>query len=315
MFKGMQVWHGIHNRPLSRRPSVVTLGNFDGLHYGHQELLKVVQARADALNAQKIVMTFDPHPVQVLHPERGLKRLFPKEDLAEQLEKRGFDELILEPFSREFSQLQPEVFFRDYLLKPLNLKALVIGHDFSFGVDRTGNLEKLKRWCADSQVELDVVEPLAKEGGVISSTRIRKALGESDVEQAAQLLGRPFYLRGIVEKGDQRGRKIGFPTANISPENEMIPKNGVYLTRVFVQNKTYMAVTNVGLNPTFDVNILKPRVESHVLDFDGDLYGLKMQVEFLKHRRSEKKFSGVEELVANIRRDVQWAREQIKDLR
>jgi len=311
----MQVWKGIHNRPVSKTPCVVTLGNFDGMHHGHQELLKVVQERAKALNALKIVMTFDPHPVQVLYPERGLKRLFPKEDLAEQLEKRGFDELILEPFSREFSQLKPENFFSDYLLKPMNLKALVVGHDFSFGVDRSGNLDKLKKFCLDSKVELDVIQPLAKEGGVISSTRIRKALQESDVEQATQLLGRPFYLRGLVEKGDQRGRQLGFPTANISPQNEIIPHNGVYLTRVSVQNKIYMAITNVGLNPTFNSPVLKPRVESHLLDFDGDLYGLKMQVEFLRHRRAEKKFASVQDLVAQIRQDAQWAREQIKDFR
>lgn len=308
----MQVWHGIHNRPASERPSVVTLGNFDGLHYGHQELLKIVTQRAEALGALKIVMTFDPHPVQVLHPERGLKRLFPKEDLAEQLEGRGFDELILEPFSREFSQLQPEEFFQNFLFKPLNLKALVVGHDFSFGVNRTGNLEKLETLCAAQKVELDVVEPYAKEGLVISSSRIRKALADGDVSQAAQWLGRPFYLQGLVAKGDQRGHKLGFPTANVSPENEIVPQNGVYLSRVTVQNKAYMALTNVGTNPTFDSAISRPRVESHILDFDGDLYGLKIKVEFLKHWRAEKKFSSAESLIAQIRQDVEWARTQLK---
>lgn len=308
----MQVWNGIHNRPAIQRDSVVTLGNFDGLHYGHQQLLNRVVERAEALKALKVVMTFDPHPVQVLYPERGLKRLFPKDDLSEQLSLRGFDELILEPFSREFSQLKPEIFFVDHLFKPLHLKALVVGHDFSFGINRSGNLEKLEELCATHKVQLDVVQPFAKEGAVISSSRIRKALGVGDVEQAQQLLGRPFYLQGLVEKGDQRGRTLGFPTANISPENEMVPQNGVYLSRVTVQNKAYMALTNIGINPTFDSSITRPRVESFLLDFQGDIYGLKIKVEFLKFWRAEKKFSGAAALVEQIGQDVDWARTQLK---
>ena len=312
IFKNMQVWNGIHNRPPLERTSVVTLGNFDGLHYGHQELLKRVAQHARLLDAQKIVMTFDPHPVQVLYPERGLKRLFPKEDLVEQLSCHGFDELILEPFSREFSQLQPQVFFQQYLFRPLNLKALVVGHDFSFGVDRTGNLEQLEKLCSQNQVQLEVVKPFAKDGAVISSSRIRKALSLGDVEQAQSLLGRPFYLQGLVAKGDQRGRTLGFPTANIAPENEVVPQNGVYLSRVTVQNKAHMALTNIGTNPTFDSKIHIPRVESFLLDFNGDLYGLKIKVELLKFWRSEKKFSSAKELVEQIHQDVEWAKTQLK---
>ncbi len=312
IFKNMQVWNGIHNRPALERASVVTLGNFDGLHYGHQELLKRVTEKAQVLDAQKIVMTFDPHPVQVLYPEKGLKRLFPRDDLIEQLSRYGFDELILEPFSREFSQLKPAVFFQDYLFKPLNLKALVVGHDFSFGVDRSGNLEQLEKLCAQHKVQLDVVQPFAKEGAVISSSRIRKVLSVGDVEQAQALLGRPFYLQGLVAKGDQRGHTLGFPTANITPENEVVPQNGVYLSRVTVQNKAHMALTNIGTNPTFDSSIHRPRVESFLLDFEGDLYGLKIKVELLKFWRAEKKFSGAKELVEQIRRDVEWAQTQLK---
>lgn len=301
----MQVWKGTEPGGQIIQGGVVTIGNFDGLHRGHQTLLK----RALAHTSPRIVLTFDPHPMQIVAPERSLRRLFPREDLEEQLPKYDVDVLRIIQFTREFSRLPAREFLEKHVFEPFHPKALVAGYDFAFGSDREGTLEVLEDWCAEKEIELDVVPPLSESGDTVSSSRLRGLLGEGDVAQVSRLLGRYFYLRGEVVHGDGRGAGIGFATLNMKVENETLPALGVYVTRTIHQGKRYRSVTNVGMNPTFMTGGEIVKVETHLLDENPDWYGQKIDVEFMGRLRGEKKFADVEDLKRQIAKDVRKARE------
>ncbi len=309
----MQIAHGISRLQAQLSRSVVTIGNFDGLHLGHREIISRLLKTARDLKAQSVVVTFYPHPKKILHPEKEHFQIFDQEDQERELQKLGVDLLIVEPFSRDLSQLKPEQYFVDYILKPLSPEVLIVGYDFAFGANRTGTLGVLESLTQKHGIGLEVVQPIKKEGLVISSTEIRKAIGEGRVELAFQMLGRSFYLKGLVEKGDQRGRTLGFPTANLATKAEIFPKVGIYATKTIVRGKAYLSVTNVGWNPTFvDIKNKTLKVESYILDFNEDIYGEEIEIHFLKYLRSEEKFSSVEKLVAQMKVDVQNALEFFK---
>jgi riboflavin kinase/FMN adenylyltransferase len=286
------------------RGSVVTIGNFDGLHLGHQALLK----RALGLPGRRVVITFDPHPLQVLYPERELKRLLPREDISEQLPKYGVDLLWIIPFTRRFAQLSGREFLETCVGAPFDPRHMIAGYDFGFGKDRTGTLESLQEWATAHECALHVVPPLNVEGRPVSSRRLRELIQNGDVAAAARLMGRPFYLRGEVIHGAGRGASIGVPTMNQQVINETLPKQGVYITSTRVGGEERPSVTNIGWNPTFGGSAAV-KVETHVVDGRPcEARGQSIDVSFLERLRDEKKFSSVDELKAQIHRDIEEAR-------
>jgi riboflavin kinase/FMN adenylyltransferase len=310
----MRLYRNREDLPVLDRPTAVTIGNFDGLHLGHRALVdEILKAQKEKAYLPWVV-TFEPHPVQVLHPERHLKRLFDLRDSFEELQSLGVEGLFAIPFSREFSQLSPEDFFQSYLWEPLRPGLLAVGYDFSFGAHRQGDYETLKTLCQEKSVELRRIPPVIVDGAPVSSSRIRKCLEEGDVTEVKRLLRRPFYLRGVVEKGFARGRQLGFPTANLHHFGESLPGSGVYVTRSWVSGNGYWSVTNVGYNPTFKgkSEFAPVKVESHLLDFAGDLYGTEMKLEFHARVRDEKKFDSVEVLRRQIEKDVEESRQWVK---
>jgi riboflavin kinase / FMN adenylyltransferase len=300
-------------------PSVLTIGNFDGVHIGHQELIRQAVAKARDFGVPAVVFTFEPHPLMVLRPELKLRRLFDADDRREQLEKLGVDILVVEPFSRSFSQLTPEKFLIENVIRPFQPRAVVVGYDFSFGANRAGGIDFLTSHAestgtAQTKIfDVEVVPPVKIEIGgqptIVSSTRIRQAIGDGQPELARALLGRPYMVRGMVRKGAGRGRTIGIPTANIEPTVEVGVKPGVYAAIAKVRGQSLVAMVNIGTNPTFEGSqAVTMHIEAHLPKYDGvkdgDLYGETIELGFIERIRDEKKFSGVDELVAQIHRDI-----------
>jgi riboflavin kinase/FMN adenylyltransferase len=316
-FGEVHVIHGVRHIQTPFSSSVLTIGNFDSLHLGHRALMQRVLERAHKCSIPSIVMTFDPHPVKVLKPDRHLTRIFDFEDQRQQLEALGVDTLVIEPFSREFSQLPPERYLQEWIYQPFRPETLVVGHDFSFGVGRQGTIEFLQNHARQLGFQVEVIPPVKLAGEVVSSSRIRKALQiDGDVQLAWQLMGRPFYLDGMVERGFGRGRTIGIPTANLRTAAETLPKRGVYCATALIRNQTYHTVVNIGLNPTFnEVRSHQPMsIEAHILDFNTDIYGENVKIVFVDRLRDERKFASVEELVAQIHSDILSGKKKLQDL-
>ncbi len=306
----MRVIQGIHSvvaAPFAS--SIVTIGNFDGVHLGHKALIRRLTERAREKGLPSVVITFEPHPVKVLYPGRRFHRIFDLEDQTEQLAKMGTDVLVIEPFSREFSQLPPDRFLLEGLFKPFVPESVIVGYDFSFGANREGSIDFLKSHASRYGFNVEVVPPVKIKDVIVSSSRIRQAVDGGDVDLANQLLGRRFYLRGLIERGAGRGRTIGVPTANLHTTAELIPARGVYAGVVELHGQMIPAAINVGLNPTFVDNESKIRIEAHLLGFSGDLYGESLSMEFVSRLRDEKKFSSATELVEQIKVDLNQCRE------
>jgi len=302
----MEIFEG--HRGLSRalRAPAVALGNFDGVHVGHQALLARVRQRSGA--GEAVVFTFEPHPAKVLAPSLAPPLLTSPARKLELLAAAGIDACIVEPFTRELAALSPDQ-FHDILLRNVGARHLVVGYDFSYGRGRSGTTDSLAKACASAGVGIDVIEPVAVDGLVASSTKIREFVEEGNMPGAAVLLGRPFEAEGTVVRGAGRGRTIGIPTANVATVAELLPPTGVYA--VWLEDRATgerrPGAANLGVNPTFqDQGSLS--LEVHVLDFDGDLYGHQVRVQFAERLRGEKKFAGPAELVAQIREDIDRAR-------
>ena len=307
----MKILQGVRSLPNAFAKSVLTIGNFDGIHLGHRALIERVLQQSKASNVPSVVMTFDPHPMKVLYPDRHLKRLFSSEDQHQQLAALGIDYLVVEPFSREFSQLSPGDYIHEWIFSPFHPELLVVGHDFNFGANRAGTLGFLNERASDLGFKVEVIPPVMVESEVVSSSRIRRAIQEGAVSLAARLLGRNFYVEGIVEKGAGRGRTIGVPTANLRTQAELVPALGVYAATVDVGGKTIPAAVNIGRNPTFQTED-QVSIEAHLLDFSADIYGVPMRITFVERLRDEQKFPNVESLVAQIKKDVERARSILK---
>jgi riboflavin kinase / FMN adenylyltransferase len=290
------------------RPVVVALGNFDGVHLGHQEVLRRAVEEGRRRNMKVIAATFHPHPRAVLGAGDPPKLLTPLELRCEMLLGYGADEVWVIPFDLDLSRKTPEQFVKDVLIGEGHAGVVVVGENFRFGHRAGGRFSDLLRLMREAGGTAAGVEVRSggMEGG-ISSTRIRDLISGGDVTEAAGLLGRPYMLRGEVVVGDRRGRSIGFPTANVVPDsNAVIPARGVYAGFVRTGSKEWAACTNVGVAPTFGRT--ESRVEAHLLDFEGDLYGRVVDVRFVARIREERRFSGVDELIGQIRRDVKEAR-------
>lgn len=287
----------------------VSVGNFDGVHRGHQALVATAVEDARTGGGTAVVLVFDPHPSHVLSPDRAPEALMTVEQKAEVLASLGVDFLVVLPFTPELSRQPPEAFARDVLLGALGVRLVVVGSNFRFGRARAGDLDSLSRLGQDLGFRVHGVPPVQHQGAPISSTRIREALARGAVEAAADLLGRRFFVDGSVTRGAGRGRTLGIPTANMALVNECVPGGGVYACWCRILDEapeSLRAVVNVGRRPTFGGG--ERVVEAHLLDLDRDLYGLRMRIEFSARLREERPFPGPEALVAQIRADLEQAR-------
>ncbi len=299
----MQVWHHALDAAPAAGPHVVTLGNFDGVHRGHRELLEQAARQARQGGLPAAVVTFDPHPTVIVAPERKPLLLMTLAQRLAKFEASGMDLAWVIPFSRAFSELSPAAFLHQ-IQRSLSPIELHVGKAFAFGRDRAGDLSTLEAWGLNSGCAVFSHALKAPDGGHLSSTRIREALDHGEVDQAAELLGHPYALTGIVEEGDRRGRHLGFPTANLRWEQQQLPAAGVYVTGVAGRGwpQPRLGLTNVGDKPTFDGRRLT--VETYLPGFAGDLYGAPLEVSFLHRLRRERRFEGVEALRAQIASDV-----------
>ena len=290
-------------------PASVAVGNFDGVHRGHQALVAAAVARARATGEAAVVLTFDPHPALVLRPSAApaaLTTLAQKEELVAGL---GTDRLVVVPFDARLAALSPEAFAREVLQQGLAARHVVVGDSFRFGRARAGDPALLEALGGPLGFGVEVVPPVLEGGRPISSSRVREALARGDVGEARQLLGREYFVDGEVVRGDGRGRTIGVPTANLAPEAQILPAHGVYAVRCRARDSWHPAVVNVGERPTFGGG--RVTLEAHLIDFEGELYGARLRVAFHERLRGEQRFESAERLVAQIRADVAAARARL----
>lgn len=297
----MKIFHGTENANILR-PTVLTLGVFDGLHLGHQRIMRHVVDRAKAVGAHATAITFDPHPRAVLHPESAPPLLQTLDQRLANFEVLGIEQAIVIPFNKEFASHPAEDFLRDIVHDRLHAQEVYLGKGFAFGKDRSGDIDLLRRLSVELGFHADEVDEIRLRGMRISSSKVREALAAGRVNLARRMLGRPYGVEGVIIRGDRRGHTIGFPTANLKPHNRVIPKFGVYATATLVGGTWRRSITNIGVRPTFETTT-EPSIETYLFDFDGDLYGDVLRVRFLHRIRDERKFNGIDELKAQIEKD------------
>ncbi|HEV2800814.1 MAG TPA: bifunctional riboflavin kinase/FAD synthetase [Pyrinomonadaceae bacterium] len=302
----MKLFHGTDNAEIER-PTVLTLGVFDGLHLGHQLIMRTVVERARATRSVPTVITFDPHPRAVLHPESAPPLLQTFDQKIEAFGVLGIEQSIVIRFDAAFAQVSAEDFLRDVVRERLQAREVYLGRGFAFGRGREGNIELLRAASGRLGFHADEVAEVRLLGTRISSSRIREMLAMGRVNLARRMLGRPYGVEGRVVRGDARGRTLGFPTANLHPQNRVIPRAGVYVTATLIDGAWRRSVTNVGTRPTFDARAPESSIETYVMNWSGDLYGDVVRVRFLHRLRDERKFASVADLKAQIDRDVSRA--------
>jgi riboflavin kinase / FMN adenylyltransferase len=289
----------------------VTIGNFDGVHVGHREFLSRIADDCKKSKSKFVVVTFIPHPVQILKAQSGFL-INTYSERRELLAECGVDYLLEIDFTRDFSTLSPETFLKNYIFAIPGVHKIYLGHDFAFGANKSGDHKLAKDYCEKVNVQLILQDEFKCQGEVVSSSVIRSSIQKGEMEKVRSFLGRNYFLSGRVIKGQGRGRQIGFPTANMEYDKElMIPAGGVYITQTRIKDMVYNSVTNIGINPTFNMGHAI-NIETHLLDFSRDIYGEELRVSFLKKLRDEKKFSSVNDLIAQIDHDVKVAREYFK---
>lgn len=306
----MRLFHGTDNAKISR-PTVLTLGVFDGLHLGHQLIMQTVVERSRAIGAVPTVITFDPHPRALLHPESAPPLLQTFDQKIEALGVLGIEQTIVIRFDKQFSQVRAEEFLRTVIADRLHAKEVYLGCGFAFGHNREGNIELLRAVSQKLGFLADEVPELRLRGRRVSSSRIRELLQQGRVNLARRMLGRPYGVEGMVVRGDERGAQLGFPTANLHPQNRVIPRRGVYVTATLIDGQWRRSVTNIGNRPTFGSDN-QSSVETYVMNWSGNLYGDVLRVRFLHRLRDEKKFTSVDELKAQIERDTERAHDYFK---
>lgn len=302
----MRIVRGIKNFTERLQNPVLTLGNFDGVHLGHQAIFKKVIERAREINGTSIVFTFEPHPLKVLAPERSPRLLNTFHGKMKLLAEAGVDIVICANFTRVFAEQHPDDFARDVLHTQLGVREVYVGYDYAFGKGREGSIESLKEMGRSNGFEVGVVEAVKINNIVVSSSAIRDLISSGRVDEAAGLLGRDYLLEGEVVHGAHRGRTLGFPTANLHAANELLPGYGVYAVRTLLEDRLIDGVASIGVRPTFGAGPVS--IEVFLFDFNGDLYGKHLDVSFLKQLRQEKKFSDVDALVLQMNADVEEAK-------
>jgi len=310
----MQLIENLEDIKSAFNNAVITIGNFDGVHIGHQALFHEVIERADAIGGTSIAMTFEPHPIRVLKQNGDPPLITLYDQKVELIEKSGIDVLIVVPFNREFAAITAKEYVLDILIRRIGAQVIVVGEDYTFGKNREGNINLLRSYAEALDIQVEVVNwiPISKKSDDrISSTRIRKLVMDGRVRDAHKLLGRHYQIKGEVVTGRDRGGKLlGFPTANINLHDELCPKPGVYAVTVESKENTYKGVANIGYSPTFDDHEFT--VEVHILDFDDDIYGQDIRVNFIQRIRDEIKFSSIEDLSDQIKQDVLTAHGMLK---
>jgi riboflavin kinase/FMN adenylyltransferase len=308
----MQVIDDAWNAPGLAGGAVGTIGNFDGVHRGQQAILEKVIGRAGELRLPAVVVTFEPHPLVVLSPQEAPRRLTTVQQKVKLLTAQGVDTMAVVRFTPEFSETPADVFVSDYLHGKLGLREVYVGSRFAFGRRREGDLRVFKKLAAKMGFECHGVDEIHHDGHPVSSTRIRRAVTAGRVETARVMLGRPYALGGAVVAGDGRGKELGWPTMNLEPENEILPADGVYASRVVFSatGDTRDGVSNVGRRPTFDGDRARV-VECHIFDFDREIYGERVELSFLSRLRGERVFTSGETLTEQIAEDARQAREYL----
>lgn len=291
------------------RGTVATVGTFDGVHKGHWTVLQEIRERAEAAGRRSILVTFDPHPLRVVRPEHAPRLLTTPVEKKEVLAESGLDYAVFLSFTEALSRYEPRRFVEEILVGRLGVEELVIGYDHGFGRDREGDPDTLRDIGREVGFTVDVVSPVSVDGEPISSSRIRSSIENRDLGAARACLGRPYSLRGVVVKGEGRGRGLGFPTANlaVTDDDKLIPPEGIYAVRAVLGSGTYQGALHLGPRPTFEG--ASPTIEVHLMDFDQDIYGDEVRVDFVEHLRTIEPFTTIEELVEQIRLDVVRARE------
>jgi riboflavin kinase/FMN adenylyltransferase len=302
----MRIIHGLDRYPADAPPSVVAQGTFDGIHLGHQAVIRTAVTRARVLAVQAVVLTFDPHPVTVLRPGEAPAEILALGERLEHIARLGPDLALVIPFTSEFSQVEAETFVREVLVRLLRAREVVVGFNHTFGRGARGTPDLLRTLAGSLGIAVHVVPPLSVDGVVVSSSSVRDALRRGDVRRAAGLLGRPYAVHGLVERGAERGRSLGFPTANLAAPPSFALADGVYAGRAEWASGAAQAVVNVGVRPTFGGT--GRLIEAHLLDTGPDLYGHELTVSFLARIREETRFSSVEALRVRIAEDIRLAR-------
>lgn len=301
----MKIFESPYNVEMFRNP-VLTIGNYDGIHLGHKTIIERVKDEARHISGTPMLMTFFPHPVSVVRPDKDLCLITPLHVRKRLIEENGIEVLFVLPFTEEFRNMEAEEFTRRILVEAMGIKGLIVGYDFKFGKGGGGNTELLSELARRYGFFFDLVDAVTLHGEKIGSNRIRKLLMVGDVKKADIFLGRPHFLEGQVVRGEDRGGKLGFPTVNLATEFESIPRKGVYITEIEAEGKRMPSVTNIGHNPTFNGKRLT--IETHILDFSGDLYGNRVVLFFHDRIRDEKRFDSAGDLILQISSDVETAR-------
>ncbi len=296
--------YNINDLNFNFQNSVLTIGSFDGIHLGHAKLMELTKESAEKLNSKSIVLTFHPHPMKTLRPERKIHLITTFEKKIELIAKLGIDYLIYISFNIEFAKMPPETFVRKIIYEKFKPLKIIIGEDFSFGIGKTGDIAMLNRYSKEFGFELSVVSPVKIGDNIISSTLIRQLILKGEISKVKTYLGRYYSVHGKVVKGSDRGKSIGFPTANIIPEEELFPKDGVYASYVKINGVNYKAITNIGSNPTFNDDLR--RIESLIFNFASDIYDNEIEVYFIERLRDEIKFNSVNALQEKIKEDIEF---------
>ena len=294
---------------------VVTLGNFDGVHLGHQRIFQKVKEEARKIHGEGVVITFEPHPLKILSPESFLPLLTSFEKKMLLIEQSGIDKVLCIEFSSAFSEISPSEFVTDILARKVGAKTIIVGYNYHFGKGKGGNVEILKGICRPLSIKVQVMEALTVDRMIVSSSRIRELIIAGDVERASKLLGRDHLIIGRVIEGSKRGHALGFPTANVEISDALYPKIGVYAVEVIWRHQSLRGLANVGFNPTFAPTQGAKQegfsLEVHLLDFNQDIYGDKIQVNFKKRIRDEIRFKSPSDLIDRIRKDIEWAEDNV----
>ena len=304
----MNTYYNINDYKAAKK-AVVTIGTFDGVHQGHQKILDRVVSKARTEGLTSILLTFFPHPRMVLQPDHDLKLINTIEERVELVANQGVENVVIHPFSKEFSRTTAYDYVKNILVDQLSAKVVVIGYDHRFGINRSASIEELKEFAALFDFEVIEISKKEVQEVAVSSTKIRKTLLSGEIEKTNNYLNRDFSISGIVKSGKKIGRTIGYPTANLHIDEvyKLIPAAGVYVTSSFINNKRVYGMTNIGTNPTVS-DEAQQTIETYYIDFNEDLYNRKMELFFHKRLRSEEKFKDLEDLVAAMKKDEQKAR-------
>ncbi|MEI8355283.1 MAG: bifunctional riboflavin kinase/FAD synthetase [Deltaproteobacteria bacterium] len=302
----MKIIKNVEEIPAKLLNPAVTIGNFDGVHLGHREIFRRVKKSAAELVGDSVVITFIPHPLKVLAPDRGFRLITTYEEKERLIEASGVGYLVTIPFTREFAAVSAEAFVRGILLQKIGMKKLIIGYDYAFGRNREGDVTLLRRLGSEYDFTVEMLDQIGNGETSFSSSAVRTLIEDGEVEKVVPFLGRYFSVKGGVVHGLNRGSRLGFPTANIDAVEELLPKEGVYAVKVSYADRNFDGACNIGFNPTFDSR--KLTVEVNIFDFDGDLYGKELKVHFVKRVRGDVKFSNVDALKEAIASDVAFCR-------